>query len=1053
MKEVSIGVAIITRNRIEQLRRLLPQLKKMDQVVICDTGSQDGTEKYIKSLGKPFQYIKFPWRDHPTKTKPEWGFAAARNESFKYLKTTHAIWLDTDDVIGHVRGNKEVFASADQTYGVFKRIAEQAPDHVDVWFIQYVYSRDESGNPNVVHTRERMVKLSSGWKWVYPIHECLVPNQKPEHAAVTDLDVIHLPGKVVEQSSDRNLKMLSTWLVQLEEQGNHHDLARCRLNLGETYYALGRYEDAARMLINEYIKKHPEALDIEKWHAWCYVAKCQMELQNFEAGRAAALAAIDIEPGLSDGYLLLAQIKLVTKQDPQDILILLDAAGRADEAPSQLITNPLDYSFTPYCIMSDCKYQLGQFVTALEWAQKAQAIAPQDPRAEFLRTQAADAVRRKDTIESAKALYQLYLDYDENEKAAKLFDVLPYVAQQDQAIVDLATVAVTRVRHMFDRKEYIKFYETNPKWAPALDEWILSDNPPGRDRFEWTLKRLKKALPNGGRVLDVGCSDGFHSLLYAKAGYEVLGVDIDPRCVEIANERAKKWNLPAKFVQGFFEDMQTDHLPNPLDPTRNWIHEFDAVVCSEVIEHVQDPAFLLGCLGDCAKDGAPILITTPDEAFDKGDTPVGGGAYEADREITGHVRVYTQESFEAILKSNPEFNVVESHFVPFIGGYRENQGWQCGEIRREPRPDGPVIRVYCGEGVTFSPDDLNTGGIGGSETAVIHMGYNWAKMGCQVVVYSGVNGIYDGVFYRTPDRFKLEHKSDVFISWRWPMIYRHGRPDAKVTMLWMHDLFCQLRVPGYQPNEIPQEWADRIDHVMVLSKFHEDCVVSVHKNLKNKIIVTRNGIDPTRYVGKDIKKVANRYFYSSSYDRGLKELMEVWPQIKEAIPDAELHIAYGTQTAETIYNITGEKDKLRETLKMVSQMENMPGVVHHERIGQVELAELQLSCTAWLYPAQPNHESNAGGFLETYCITALEAMAAGCVPYSRLNGALPETLHNRLEWKQDEKIETVIAKLKAINKFTPNLLKENKDYALAKSWKALAEEWITIMQPKEVAVS
>src|ERR1700682_1518399 len=119
MSNISIGVAIITRQRIEQLKRLLPQLTKLDQVIICDTGSKDGTEKYIRNLGKPFEYIQFPWLDKPTKKSSEFGFAAARNASFAQLKTTHAIWLDTDDVIGLVKGNKETFASAEQVYGVF----------------------------------------------------------------------------------------------------------------------------------------------------------------------------------------------------------------------------------------------------------------------------------------------------------------------------------------------------------------------------------------------------------------------------------------------------------------------------------------------------------------------------------------------------------------------------------------------------------------------------------------------------------------------------------------------------------------------------------------------------------------------------------------------------------------------------------------------------------------------------------------------------------------------------------------------------------------------
>ncbi len=42
----------------------------------------------------------------------------------------------------------------------------------------------------------------------------------------------------------------------------------------------------------------------------------------------------------------------------------------------------------------------------------------------------------------------------------------------------------------------------------------------------------------GQRVLDVGCGTGRHSRAFAARGFDVVGVDISPRFVEVANERA-----------------------------------------------------------------------------------------------------------------------------------------------------------------------------------------------------------------------------------------------------------------------------------------------------------------------------------------------------------------------------------------------------------------------------------------------------------------------------------------------------------------------------------
>lgn len=1048
MTEPTIGVAIITRNRIAQLKRLLPQLVKFDQVVVCDTGSKDGTERYIRGLGKPFEYVKFPWRDKPTKKNPDFGFSAARNASFKALRTTHALWLDTDDVIGQLKGKKPIIATPDQAYNVFKKLAAEAAPQTDCWYIKYVYSRDPDGNPNAVHIRERMVKLSAKWRWIWPVHENLVPPYERHPAEVTDLDVIHLAGDIVKSSAPRNLALLESWLKFMDENGgNEQDLSRCRLNISETLMSLERWKDAAEFTVSQFLKKHPHAFDLEKFHAWTIVAKAQLELGNFEAARAAALACIDVEPGLSDGFLLLAQVKLATNADPQDILLTMEHVGITEEPPSQLITNPMDYSFTLYCIISDCKYQLGQYTAALDFALKAQAVAPSDPRVEALRSKAAEAIRRQDAVNAAEALYQLLMDYDENEKAYKLYDVLPYVAQQTPEIIEQAKTAYQRVRHLFNRDDYIKLYNNNSGWAPAKEEWITNETPPGYDRYMYVLKRLKKALPHGGRILDVGCSDGFHSLLYAKNGYEVVGVDLDPRCVQLANERAVKFNLPAKFVYALFEDLEPTQTPDPFDKTKNWFEHFDAVVCSEVIEHVQDPALLLGSLGDCAKENAPVIITTPDEAFDKGDAPNSDPRGGGDEGMIGHVRVFTQETFEALMRSNSEFDIVESRFVEFVhSAYREHQGWQCAEIRRRPRANGPIIRIFCGDAVKFCPDNIDQGGVGGSETAVVKMAEAWSNMGCQVVVYAGINGIYDGVFYRTADHFDIKNKSDVFISWRIPGAFQHGRPNATTTILWTHDLYYPTRIPGYAENEIPMEWVDRMDYVMVLSQFHKDYLERAHPTLKGKTFLTRNGIDPHRFVGKDVKKVPHRYFFSSSYERGLEELLKEWPRIKAAIPDAELHVGYGIDTAEAVWKELGNTEKLNWLYKMLNLMDSLPGVVNHQRIGQEELADLQLSCEAWLYPHQPAYEGGHGGWLETYCITALEAQAARCKIVSRKNGALPETIKHAVWWDESTDIIDVLTHME--NHWKPEWTEKNYRHAIKLTWESLAAEWAQELSDK-----
>ena len=95
-----------------------------------------------------------------------------------------------------------------------------------------------------------------------------------------------------------------------------------------------------------------------------------------------------------------------------------------------------------------------------------------------------------------------------------------------------------REAEFFDTEEYslgkipeiiIERYLNLPKpWLPA--EFPFS-----------VLGDLK-----GKRILEVGCGDGSNAIILALRGAEVLGLDISPRAIEIATERAQMHNLSGR---------------------------------------------------------------------------------------------------------------------------------------------------------------------------------------------------------------------------------------------------------------------------------------------------------------------------------------------------------------------------------------------------------------------------------------------------------------------------------------------------------------------------
>jgi 2-polyprenyl-3-methyl-5-hydroxy-6-metoxy-1,4-benzoquinol methylase len=106
------------------------------------------------------------------------------------------------------------------------------------------------------------------------------------------------------------------------------------------------------------------------------------------------------------------------------------------------------------------------------------------------------------------------------------------------------------------------------------------------------LAQIMKLLPPPPKkLLDVGVGSGWTSALFALQGYEVLGLDISPDFVELANQRGSK----AKFAVC---DYETGQIPR----------EFDIAVIYDSLHHAENEASVIGNIYNALSDGG-ILIT------------------------------------------------------------------------------------------------------------------------------------------------------------------------------------------------------------------------------------------------------------------------------------------------------------------------------------------------------------------------------------------------------------------------------------------------------------
>jgi 2-polyprenyl-3-methyl-5-hydroxy-6-metoxy-1,4-benzoquinol methylase len=156
--------------------------------------------------------------------------------------------------------------------------------------------------------------------------------------------------------------------------------------------------------------------------------------------------------------------------------------------------------------------------------------------------------------------------------------------------------------------------------VPAENYWFRRH----RVVYEWIAVRVA-----GHRVLDMACGEGYGSDLLAGTAASVLGVDANPQAFDHARLRYRRPNL--RFERGMVE-------------LHGEASCYDAVVFLQTIEHVQDPAAVLGHLRSLLAPGGVAYVSTPNVL-----TLAPRGAERSGN--PWHVREYRADEFRALCES------------------------------------------------------------------------------------------------------------------------------------------------------------------------------------------------------------------------------------------------------------------------------------------------------------------------------------------------------------------------------------------------------------------
>lgn len=165
---------------------------------------------------------------------------------------------------------------------------------------------------------------------------------------------------------------------------------------------------------------------------------------------------------------------------------------------------------------------------------------------------------------------------------------------------------------------------------------------------------IRDAVAEAGeapRIIDFGSGQGDLALEMQRAfpGAVIAGFELSESGVEIARRK-----LPAgRFIQA---DLLKDERPAAADALRGWA---DVAICSEVLEHVDQPEIVLRNIRPYLRPGGRLIVTVP-----------AGPMSAFDRHI-GHRRHYPARALSPLL-DGAGYRIVRlaSAGFPFFNLYR-----------------------------------------------------------------------------------------------------------------------------------------------------------------------------------------------------------------------------------------------------------------------------------------------------------------------------------------------------------------------------------------------
>ena len=351
MKKVKTCVYAIALNEIKFVDQFMDHCQEADLVLVCDTGSTDGTVERLRERGAVvYEIIQKPWR-----------FDVPRNTALNLIPEDIDICLSIDlDEFLQPGWSDAIDKAWQESEGTIKRIS-----------YDYIWNWKENGDPDVRFFADKIHHRQS-YRWKHPCHETLYYEGEGDEKRAVLSDVILHHRADVTKSRSQYLHLLE--LAVKEDPTND----RMSHYYGRELMFRGEWQKS----IDE-LKRHlslPNAWwNEERCASWRFISRSYRSLEQKQESINAAFMAVMECNNAREPWLELARAAYANNDWHTCYYGSTKCLSILHQARTYMYDGAC-WGWEPYDLAALSAYNLGLYEEAEKHGKEAVNLNPEDNR-------------------------------------------------------------------------------------------------------------------------------------------------------------------------------------------------------------------------------------------------------------------------------------------------------------------------------------------------------------------------------------------------------------------------------------------------------------------------------------------------------------------------------------------------------------------------------------------------------------------------------------------------------------------------------------------------